>query len=45
VIYVTEMRGTNGVHPSTAGYYQIGDAFYRVLHRVIPIIKQIKETN
>lgn len=33
---ITEMRGTNGVHPSPAGYYQIGDAFYRVLHRVIP---------
>lgn len=32
----TEMRGTNGVHPNTSGYYQIGDAFYRVLHRVIP---------
>ena len=45
VTNVTEMRGTNGVHPSTAGYYQIGDAFYRVLHRVIPVIKQIKETN
>lgn len=35
---VTEMRGTNGVHPSTNGYYQIGDAFYRILHRVIPTI-------
>jgi lysophospholipase L1-like esterase len=35
---VTEMRGTNGVHPSTAGYYQIGDAFYRVLHKIIPTI-------
>lgn len=34
----TEMRGTNGVHPNTAGYYQIGDAFYRVLHRVIPTL-------
>lgn len=36
---VTEMRGTNGVHPSTAGYYQIGDAFYRALTRVIPLLK------
>ena len=35
---VTEMRGTNGVHPSAAGYYQIGDAFYRALHRVIPTL-------
>ena len=35
---VTEMRGTNGVHPSTNGYYQIGDAFYRALHKVIPLI-------
>lgn len=31
-----EMRGTNGVHPSQAGYYQIGDAFYRALTKVIP---------
>lgn len=37
---VTEMRGTNGVHPNTAGYYQIGDAFYRILHRVIPTFVQ-----
>jgi lysophospholipase L1-like esterase len=26
---VTEQRGTNGVHPNTAGYYQIADAVYR----------------
>lgn len=26
---VTEMRGTNGVHPSTEGYYQIGDVLFR----------------
>lgn len=26
---VTEMRGTNGVHPSDPGYYQIADAVYR----------------
>jgi len=25
----TEYRGTNGVHPDTAGYYQIADAVYR----------------
>lgn len=42
VTNVTEMRGTNGVHPSTAGYYQIGDAFYRALTKVIPIIKAEK---
>lgn len=28
---VTEYIGTNGVHPSTDGYYQIGDAAYRAL--------------
>lgn len=28
---VTEQVGTNGVHPSTDGYYQIGDAAYRAL--------------
>lgn len=27
----TEQVGTNGVHPSTEGYYQIGDAAYRAL--------------
>lgn len=26
---VKEMRGTNGVHPSTDGYYQIGDVLFR----------------
>lgn len=35
---VTEMRGTNGVHPSSAGYLQIGDAFYRALTKVIPTL-------
>jgi len=25
----TEVRGTNGVHPGTDGYYQIADAIYR----------------
>jgi hypothetical protein len=27
----TEQVGTNGVHPATEGYYQIGDAAYRAL--------------
>ena len=36
----TEIVGTNGVHPSIAGYYQIGDAFYRALHRVLPAISK-----
>ena len=36
----SEVVGTNGVHPSTAGYHQIGDAFYRALHRVIPAINK-----
>ena len=27
----TEVIGTNGLHPSTAGYYQIADAIYRSL--------------
>ena len=40
---VQEMRGTNGVHPSTAGYYQIGDAFYRALTKVLPTVKALKE--
>ena len=35
----TEYIGTDGVHPTTEGYYQIGDAFYRGLHRVLPLIK------
>lgn len=34
----TEVVGTNGVHPSIQGYCQIGDAFYRALHRVLPIL-------
>lgn len=29
---ITEIIGTNGVHPTTNGYYQIGDAFYRSLY-------------
>lgn len=33
-----EIRGTNGVHPSTEGYYQIGDAFYRALTKVVPLV-------
>ena len=35
---VKERRGTNGLHPTTDGYYQIGDAFYRALTKVIPTI-------
>lgn len=35
---VKEKRGSNGLHPTTAGYYMIGDAFYRALTKVIPII-------
>lgn len=27
----TEVVGTNGLHPSTSGYYQIADAIYRAL--------------
>ena len=32
---MTELFGTNGVHPSTEGYYQIGDAFFRGLVKVL----------
>ena len=32
---VTEPRGTNGVHPSIAGYYAIGDAYFRTLVKVL----------
>ena len=35
---VTENIGNNGVHPNDGGYYQIGDAFYRALTKVIPTI-------
>ena len=35
----TEYIGTDGVHPTIEGYYQIGDAFYRGLHRVLPLIE------
>lgn len=28
---LTEMIGTNGVHPTMSGYLQLGDVFYRVL--------------
>ncbi len=31
----TEIFGTNGVHPNADGYYQIGDAFYRVLVHIL----------
>ena len=40
---VTELVGSNGVHPTTQGYYQIGDAFYRALHRVLPVIAKSNE--
>lgn len=36
----SEVVGTNGVHTSNKGYDQIGDAFYRALHRVIPKINK-----
>jgi lysophospholipase L1-like esterase len=36
----SEVVGTNGVHPSNKGYDQIGDAFYRALHRVIQAINK-----
>lgn len=32
---ITEMIGTNGVHPSMDGYLQLGDVFYRALIRDI----------
>lgn len=33
---VTEVVGTNGLHPSNSGYYQIADAIYRALcHDII----------
>lgn len=32
---VTYTLGTNGVHPSTQGYYQIGDAFFRKLVAIL----------
>lgn len=30
---ITEMIGTNGVHPTMSGYLQLGDVFYRALVR------------
>ena len=41
----TELRGTNGVHPSTAGYYAIGDAFFRCLCKVLNDTKADYEGN
>ena len=47
---IQEWVGTNGVHAYNGydsggyGYYQIGDALYRALTKVIPIIKSIKES-
>lgn len=41
---ITELVGANGVHPYNGydtngyGYYQIGDAFYRALTKVIPTL-------
>ena len=32
---ITERRGSNGVHPSDAGYYAIGDAYFRTLVKVL----------
>lgn len=32
--------GTNGVHPSTSGYYAIGDAYFRTLVKVLNDIKE-----
>ena len=32
---ITYTLGTNGVHPATEGYYQIGDAFFRKLVAVL----------
>lgn len=37
---VTEMRGINGVHPTGAGYYQIGDAFFR---KLVAVLNDINE--
>jgi lysophospholipase L1-like esterase len=28
---VTEVLGSDGLHPSASGYYQIADAIYRAL--------------
>lgn len=32
---ITYTLGTNGVHPATNGYYQIGDAFFRKLVAIL----------
>ena len=42
---ITERRGTNGVHPSTEGYYAIGDAFLRVVCKVLKDTKDDYEGN
>ena len=52
---IKELIGVNGLHPyqhvpheqydnQCYGYWQIGDAFYRALAKVIPIVKSIKES-
>ena len=46
---ITELIGANGLHPyqsvphepydtGSSGYFQIGDAFYRALTKVIPTL-------
>jgi lysophospholipase L1-like esterase len=42
---VKEKKGTNGVHPSTQGYYAIGDAFMRTLVKVLQDTKADYEGN
>ena len=47
---VKELIGANGVHPyngydtNGSGYYQIGDAFYRALTKVIPTLVETTTT-
>ena len=36
---ITEVRGTDALHPNTSGYYQIGDAFYRAMVHVLNKMK------
>ena len=39
---ILEKLGTNGVHPTMAGYLQIGDVFYRAL---VADLKKQSENN
>lgn len=39
----TEIFGANGVHSNTAGYYQIGDAFYKALTKSNSYYNRITE--